>query len=738
MPQDIEDNKESATSSGSLFDAVTERSVPEPGTTQGAPADTPTPSRSEKARSAARQLLEHRTVIKERFLLEELLGFGGMGTVFKARDLRKVEARDRAPWVAIKLLSEEFRKHPAALISLQREARKSQTLAHPNIIQVFDFDRDDDVVFMTMEFLQGQDLNQIIQKNPSGVGLDETLRITMEMGAALQHAHENHIIHADFTPKNVFLTDKGKTKVLDFGIAQAIALADTQAEDSDVTAFDPATLGGMTLAYAGLERLQGMSPVAADDVYGLGCIVYQLLRGTHPYKGRSALEAETLGIRPRRINILSARQWRALQKAITLSRADRYQSAQEFLDDFFPLVRKITKFSAITTGFVLLIIGVLGYQFLGNYDDKRRHDAELQQQKHELTARQRETEREQARKSTVEYLELVETLLQKERYDEAQLYLQRIRNIAPEHPSLVSLEKKLAQSRAAYQRRLRDLALIKSQIDQLLTEADEYILAGRLVRPGNASAFTSYQEIMALDPGNVEARALLQRLVQLNLDGVDRAFRKDELQEVGNLLDDMTKIAPDNPTISRLEAELNQALARKRERARQLNALLAQARGLPGEAAAPQRRSLYSAVLDRDPANQAALTGLELANAEIARTELREKQQSRENAAALLQHARQLLEKKPATPENFRKAFEFLLESQRQSPDFSAVTAQLEQLPQHYVEAIRRNIAENNYTGANRFLQAAIVLAPQNKELVRLQEELDSLVEEEVIVPASF
>jgi hypothetical protein len=243
---------------------------------------------------------------------------------------------------------------------------------------------------------------------------------------------------------------------------------------------------------------------------------------------------------------------------------------------------------------------------------------------------------------------------------------------------------------------------------------------------------------MALDPGNVEARTLLQRLVQLNLDGVDRAFRNDKLREAGNLLDDMTKIAPDNPNISRLEAELNQALVRKREGARQVNALLAQAKGLTGEAAAPQRRGLYAEVLDSDPANQAALTGLELANAEIARMELREKQQSRENAAALSQHARQLLEKRPATPENFRKAFEFLLESQRQSPGFGAVAAQLEQLPQRYVEAIRRNIAENNYTGANLFLQAAIVLAPQNAELSRLQVELDSLVEEEVIVPASF
>ena len=369
-----------------------------------------------------------------------------------------------------------------------------------------------------------------------------------------------------------------------------------------------------------------------------------------------------------------------------------------------------------------------------NYREVRERDTELQRQTTELAAKQRG----QVQKTTIEYLGLVDTLLEKERYDEAQLYLQRIRDIAPENPRLLSLEMKLAQSREAYQQRLRDLAQTKVLIDRLLAEADEYILAGRLVQPLNASAFARHEEILALDPGNVEARALLQRLVQLHLDGVDRALRNGKLQEAGILLDDMTKIAPANPEIARLEAELKQTLLQKQERMRQLNALLTQASALPGEAAAVQRRDLYSAALDMDPGNQLALNGLESANAAIARIELRQKQQARENSAALLQHAQQLLEKRPATPKNFSKALEFLLESQRQSPDLSAIAVQLEQLPQFYVEAIQREIAAGNYTGANHFLQAAIVLAPQNTELGRLQEELDALVEEEVVVPASF
>lgn len=270
MQQDDKDDKTPSSTWSSLHYAVTERGTPAPGTTQGLHAETLARSRSDKALQAARRLLELRTVVKERFLLEDILGSGGMGTVFKARDLRKVEARDRAPWVAIKLLNDDFKNYPAALISLQREARKSQALAHPNIIKVFDFDRDDEVVFMTMEFLQGRDLNQYIQENPQGVGLAETLRITREMGSALQHAHENQVIHADFTPKNIFLTNEGKIKVLDFGIAQAVELVDTQASEGDDTAFDPASLGGLTRAYASQDRLHGLTPVATDDVYALG------------------------------------------------------------------------------------------------------------------------------------------------------------------------------------------------------------------------------------------------------------------------------------------------------------------------------------------------------------------------------------------------------------------------------------------------------------------------------------
>ena len=102
-------------------------------------------------------------VIRDRFVLEEELGSGGMGTVFKALDRLRQEARDREPYVAIKILSEAFRRQPLSFIALQREAKKAQKLNHPNIVRVYDFDRDGSTIFLLMEYLAGKSLDTVIR-----------------------------------------------------------------------------------------------------------------------------------------------------------------------------------------------------------------------------------------------------------------------------------------------------------------------------------------------------------------------------------------------------------------------------------------------------------------------------------------------------------------------------------------------------------------------------------------------
>jgi tRNA A-37 threonylcarbamoyl transferase component Bud32 len=273
--------------------------------------------------------------LKNRFVLDETLGVGGMGVVYKAIDKRKVEAKDRNPYLAVKILSEDFRQHPDAFMALQREARKSQSIAHPNIVNVHDFDRDGDTVFMTMEYMEGTPLDQLLREN-RGVGLtkEHATRILKDMCAALEHAHKEYIIHADFKPGNIFVTNSGVTKVFDFGIARAVAQADRQTQHGDKSIFDAETLGALTPAYASPEMLRGASPTIQDDVFALGCVAYEMFAGEHPFNRVQADQAMEQKIKPKRIKSLSKQQWKALKRALAFSREERTSSVYEFLWEF--------------------------------------------------------------------------------------------------------------------------------------------------------------------------------------------------------------------------------------------------------------------------------------------------------------------------------------------------------------------------------------------------------------------
>ena len=273
-------------------------------------------------------------ILKERFVLEKVLGSGGMGVVYKAKDLLKVEANDRDPYVAIKVLNDEFKAHPESFIALQRESRKSQRIAHPNIVNVFDFDRDGDTVFMTMEYMEGKPLDVLIRQYKStSLPMDDAWKIIDGMCAALMHAHHEKIIHSDFKPGNVFVTTRMTAKVFDFGIARAVAKVE-HADDGnpeDRTMFDAGNLGALTPAYASLEMLQGKEPDIRDDIYALGCVAYEMLAGNHPFNKLPADQAAQKKLKPKRINGLSKYQWQAIEQALAFKREDRIPSVAEFL-----------------------------------------------------------------------------------------------------------------------------------------------------------------------------------------------------------------------------------------------------------------------------------------------------------------------------------------------------------------------------------------------------------------------
>lgn len=268
--------------------------------------------------------------LKNRFVLEELLGVGGMGMVFKATDLRKVEASDKEPFVALKVLNQDFQFNPMALVALQRETKRAQTLSHPNIIKVYDFDRDGSHVFMSMEYLQGRPLSHLIRDHAdSGLPFKKAWPIIHAMAEALGHAHKKNIVHSDFKPGNVFIGDDGEIRVLDFGIACAIGR--TEKDGHDATVFNARSLGAMTPAYASLEQLQNRDPDPRDDIYALACITYELLSGKHPFGRLSAEKALEVNLQPKPIAKLGRRQWKGLQKALAFKQEQRCASIAEFL-----------------------------------------------------------------------------------------------------------------------------------------------------------------------------------------------------------------------------------------------------------------------------------------------------------------------------------------------------------------------------------------------------------------------
>jgi formylglycine-generating enzyme required for sulfatase activity len=278
------------------------------------------------------------SVIKGRFKLEKVLGIGGMGKVYKALDLLKAEAKDRKPYVAIKLLNDNFREHPESFIALQREASRQQKLSHPNIATVHDFDRVGGVgtaVYITMELMEGIEIKEFIRKKvrpKNGLPFKQAYAIIKQIGNGLTYAHEHNLVHSDFKPSNAFLCNDGKVKTLDFGIARAVENPITG--DLTKTLFDPGKLGALTPAYASHEQLEGKTPDIRDDIYALGCVAYELLTGEHPFKKVPANVAREKRLAPPYIESLNKIQNTALRSAIAFFRDDRSPSVAHFIKEF--------------------------------------------------------------------------------------------------------------------------------------------------------------------------------------------------------------------------------------------------------------------------------------------------------------------------------------------------------------------------------------------------------------------
>ncbi len=266
--------------------------------------------------------------LKNRFVLEQILGQGGMGSIFKARDQRKEEMNDRKIHVAIKVLHPKYRKNNSLIKALQREARKSQELAHPNIVNVHDFDRDGRHVFMVMEYLEGQTLKKLIDAGGIGaMSLQQRWHLIESIAYALAYAHQKKVIHYDIKPANIFICNDNHVKILDFGIAKAMRAT----PEENYTVFDQFSPDALTPAYATIEMLRWEAPDVRDDVFALGCVGYEILTGKHPFNKVPALQAVERGLRPKPVKGLSKAKWQVLKAALQFERSRRLAGVEAFL-----------------------------------------------------------------------------------------------------------------------------------------------------------------------------------------------------------------------------------------------------------------------------------------------------------------------------------------------------------------------------------------------------------------------
>jgi serine/threonine protein kinase len=314
------------------------------------------------------------TILKDRFELISPLGEGGMGVVYKARDLLKVEAKDKNPYIAVKLLSGDFRNHPESFIALQRESSKAQRLAHPNIATVFDFDRDSGTVYMTMEILEGQELAKYIKKLPAGgLPIDEALKVIHQLADGLSYAHQRGLVHSDFKPGNAFILNDGTVKIMDFGIARASKTKGDAA--GETTVFDPGQLGALTPAYATVEMFEGQDPAPPDDIYALACVAYELLTGKHPFNKLSAPKVLEKGLTPAPVVKpgWTKRQNKGLMKALALKREQRTQTVEEFWESIREKKDYTMQIAAASVALVV-ILGAALYTPIKEGFENRRDD----------------------------------------------------------------------------------------------------------------------------------------------------------------------------------------------------------------------------------------------------------------------------------------------------------------------------------------------------------------------------
>ncbi len=257
-----------------------------------------------------------------RYRIIRSLGEGGMANVYLARDL--ILDRD----VSVKLLRLDLRDDPQTVKRFQREALAATELVHPNIVSVYDVGEENGMQYLVMEYVEGMDLKAYIKQH-FPIPYQEVINIMEQVLSAVEVAHEHNIIHRDLKPQNILIDQHGNAKITDFGIAVAL---------SEHTLTQTNTVLG-SVHYLSPEQARGGMATKRSDIYSLGIILYELLTGTVPFKGETAV---SIAIKHFQSEVPSVREFdpripQALEnvvlKATTKRPENRYGTVQEMAED---------------------------------------------------------------------------------------------------------------------------------------------------------------------------------------------------------------------------------------------------------------------------------------------------------------------------------------------------------------------------------------------------------------------
>lgn len=268
-----------------------------------------------------RPLEELPEVLGGRYRIERLLGVGGMGAVYRARDLLREQFGDPEPLVALKTLSEDFAEYPDAHALLYSEYALTARLSHRHVVRLFGFEVDSasQRAFITLELLKGPTLDQLLDEHPQGLPWADFQAIALPLLEALAYSHSCGVLHGDLKPSNVILAEDG-LRLFDYGLGQSV-----EGLLPGLPRLCRSRIAAWTPRYAALEILDGAPLSAAADLYALACMLFELCSGNHPFARLNARQAKSIGLdrslhRPPN---LPPACWPALRTALAFDPAQR-------------------------------------------------------------------------------------------------------------------------------------------------------------------------------------------------------------------------------------------------------------------------------------------------------------------------------------------------------------------------------------------------------------------------------